>query len=268
MKGMISIKILLGCCALLLSTSLAAETYWVDSKGQVVRDGSGNCVIGLHGTAFPECGDEPIAQAETDSDGDGVPDSSDRCPGTPAGATVDSRGCTVVADSDGDGVPDSSDRCPGTPSNARVDASGCPLDSDGDGVADYLDRCPDTSSGSTVDAQGCPEKIVVRDLNFASNSAELNAEARTILNAVAAGIKGNPAVKQVTVTGHSDSQGAAAYNKDLSERRAKAVADYLREQGLSELEITSAGMGEESPIATNATPEGRAENRRVEIDLK
>lgn len=266
MKG--TIKIMLSCCALLLSSSLIAETYWIDSSGQVVRDGSGDCVIGLHGTAFPECEDEPIAQAETDSDGDGVPDSSDRCPGTPAGATVDSRGCTVVADSDGDGVSDRNDRCPGTPANVKVDTSGCPLDTDRDGVADYLDKCPNTTAGSTVDAQGCPEKIVLRDLNFASNSAELNADSRANLDRVLLGIEDNPAITQVTVTGHTDSQGAAAYNRDLSDRRAKAVADYLREHGLEGVTINSVGMGEERPIATNATPEGRAENRRVEIDLK
>lgn len=174
----------------------------------------------------------------------------------------------MVADSDGDGVPDNADRCPNTPANVTVDAAGCPLDSDGDGVADYLDQCPNTPRGSTVDAKGCPQKIVVRDLNFASGSAVLTAESRTILDGVVSGIKGNPAVKEITVTGYTDGQGAAAYNKSLSERRAKSVADYLRAQGLSGLTINAVGMGEDNPVATNDTPEGRAENRRVEIDLK
>ncbi|MFO7593433.1 MAG: OmpA family protein [Pseudomonadota bacterium] len=266
MKGMVSFKILLAGCALMLSVSLNAETYWIDGSGQVVRDGSGDCVIGFHGTAFPECGDIPIARAETDSDGDGVPDSRDRCPGTPAGVRVDATGCPL--DSDGDGVADYLDKCPGTPAGVAVDASGCPLDGDGDGVPDYLDKCPNTPPGSTVDAQGCPEKIVLRNLNFASNSSVLNAESRANLDRVLIGIKDNPAITQITVTGHTDSQGTADYNKDLSDRRAKAVADYLREQGLDGVTIHSVGMGEENPIATNATPEGRAENRRVEIDLE
>src|SRR5205814_1948946 len=70
----------------------------------------------------------------TDSDGDGVPDRRDACPNTPAGATVDARGCP--SDSDGDGVLDGLDRCANTPRGAHVDASGCPLDSDHDGVVD------------------------------------------------------------------------------------------------------------------------------------
>jgi len=264
-----ALKLLAMGYGLLFAAALAAETtYWVDGYGAVVRDSSENCVIGDNGTAFPECGSEPVARAESDRDGDGVPDSRDRCPGTPTGETVDHRGCTVISDQDGDGVPDARDRCAGTPAGVAVDASGCPLDSDGDGVADYLDKCGNTPAGSTVDAQGCPERIVVRDLNFASNSTVLNAESRASLDRVLLGIRDNPAISQVTVTGHTDSQGSADYNRSLSERRAKAVADYLREQGLDGVTIHSVGMGEERPIATNATPEGRAENRRVEIDLK
>jgi OOP family OmpA-OmpF porin len=91
-----------------------------------------------------------------DSDGDGVPDHLDECPGTPRGVTVDRRGCPI--DSDGDGVPDHLDRCPGTPEGAPVDEHGCPLDSDGDGVPDYLDECPGTPAGVRVDARGCPWK--------------------------------------------------------------------------------------------------------------
>src|SRR5207248_11348445 len=69
-----------------------------------------------------------------DSDGDGVPDSKDACPGTPAGAVVDQRGCPL--DADQDGVPDGLDKCPGTPAGAHVDATGCPTAADGDGVAE------------------------------------------------------------------------------------------------------------------------------------
>src|SRR6266496_5039163 len=90
----------------------------------------------------------------TDSDGDGVPDRRDACPNTPAGATVDARGCP--SDSHGDGVLDGLDRCANTPRGAHVDASGCPLDSDHDGVLDGIDQCPDTPAGATVDARGCP----------------------------------------------------------------------------------------------------------------
>jgi outer membrane protein OmpA-like peptidoglycan-associated protein len=89
-----------------------------------------------------------------DSDGDGVPDYLDKCPGTPAGVAVDKDGCPL--DSDKDGVTDNLDKCPGTPAGVAVDKDGCPLDSDGDGVPDYLDKCPGTPAGVKVDKDGCP----------------------------------------------------------------------------------------------------------------
>lgn len=249
MKMLIQV-LLISLTLLGVSSVLAASPYyWVDGAGQVVRDGSGNCVVATaHGKDFPVCRGEMIAQAPT-------------APTAPA-APVAPR------DSDRDGVADGTDECPGTPRGVRVDAKGCPMDTDRDGVPDYLDKCIETPLGSTVDARGCPERIVVKELNFATGSAALTPESRTILKSAAAGIKVNPALKEITVTGHTDSQGAAAYNKSLSERRARSVADYLRDQGLSNLKINVVGMGEDNPIATNDTPEGRAENRRVEIDLK
>jgi len=93
-----------------------------------------------------------------DTDGDGVPDKYDRCPGTPRGAIVDARGCPT--DGDHDGVPDGIDQCPNTPVGVHVDALGCPVDSDHDGVPDYLDRCPNTPAGvlvyATGSSAGCP----------------------------------------------------------------------------------------------------------------
>ena len=92
-----------------------------------------------------------------DSDGDGVKNSLDACPRTPAGDKVDDKGCSLPKDADGDGVADASDRCPNTPAGTAVDASGCPKDSDRDGVADASDRCPNTPAGAAVDASGCPK---------------------------------------------------------------------------------------------------------------
>jgi len=100
--------------------------------------------------AFPGFGRGGIK----DSDGDGVPDDEDKCPGTPAGAKVTVDGCPI--DADGDGVPDLEDRCPNTPKGVFVDSYGCPVDTDGDGVPDYRDQCPNTPDGVVVNMFGCP----------------------------------------------------------------------------------------------------------------
>ena len=88
-----------------------------------------------------------------DSDGDGVPDNFDKCPGTPAGVPTDANGCAL--DSDGDGVPDYLDKCPGTPAGVAVDTSGCALDADGDGIPDAQDKCPESAAGVAVGPDGC-----------------------------------------------------------------------------------------------------------------
>lgn len=92
---------------------------------------------------------------EKDSDRDGVDDSKDLCPETPARILVDASGCP--RDFDKDGVPDYLDKCSGTPEKVTVDENGCPVDSDKDGVPDYLDDCPDTPSDLAVDFKGCPD---------------------------------------------------------------------------------------------------------------
>lgn len=106
------------------------------------------------GVTFPLDG-RKAASAGSDSDGDGIFDSRDRCPGTPADVIADGNGCP--RDTDGDGVIDQRDACPATPVGIAVDSRGCPLDSDGDGVGDSSDRCEATPSGTPVDASGCPQ---------------------------------------------------------------------------------------------------------------
>jgi outer membrane protein OmpA-like peptidoglycan-associated protein len=100
---------------------------------------------------------------------------------------------------------------------------------------------------------------------FASAKSELLPSAQLKLNDVASALtKEDPSSKMV-VEGHTDSQGAAAYNQDLSTRRAQAVRDYLVSRGVASDRITSQGFGPSRSVADNASPEGRANNRRVEI---
>lgn len=109
----------------------------------------------------------------TDSDGDGVCDDKDKCPGTPRGSVVDKDGCppeitesvkVPCPDADGDGICDDEDKCPDTPEGATVNEDGCePVivcpDEDGDGVCDVDDDCPGTPKGTSVDERGCPKVI-------------------------------------------------------------------------------------------------------------
>lgn len=191
--------------------------------------------------------------------------------GATAAALLCHSGDSGVADSDGDGVPDDVDQCPGTPAGVAVDAKGCPLDSDGDGVPDYLDECPGTPAGTEVDAKGCPveqapEKptLVLNDIHFAFDSSKLSADSQQTLSVVAQRLTANPDVA-VRVEGHTDSTGTDAYNQRLSQRRADTVASYLSSQGVDSSRLSTVGYGESRPVASNATREGRAQNRRVEI---
>jgi OOP family OmpA-OmpF porin len=213
----------------------------------------------------------PIGQREvapTDSDGDGVPDPQDKCPGTPPGTPVDSTGCEP--DSDHDGVVDSRDKCPGTPAGHEVDAQGCErvMDSDGDGVPDPQDKCPGTPRGVRVDYQGCEikEEIKLPGVNFEFDSARLTADSSETLDNAVTTLKRNSDIS-VECSGHTDSTGADAYNQKLSEQRAHSVCEYLATHGIERARLTEHGYGETKPIADNSTEAGRAENRRVVLRI-
>ncbi len=195
------------------------------------------------------------------SDGGKVVSSSGDCVQTIGGSM---KACSN--DSDGDGVPDDQDKCPNTPEGVKVDTDGCPLDTDGDGVPDYMDKCPQTPTGATVDEVGCMKQLILNNIEFVVDSSELTMDAKSSLDQVADAIRVRPDIKSMSVIGHTDNTGSDAYNQRLSEKRAAAVAEYLRSAGASSRFVTS-GSGEKQPIADNATEEGRARNRRVELNV-
>lgn len=238
----------------------SAGPEWVDSDGDGVSDGLDRCPNTPAGAEVDAYG------CELDSDGDGVKDSADQCPNTPAGVRVDARGCAL--DSDGDGVPDGTDECPNTPRGAKVDAVGCELDSDGDGVVDRLDECPGTPKGTPVDSRGCELEgdYVLEGVNFETNSDRLLAGATAVLDDVVRTLKRYPEIR-FEVAGHTDSDGTAEYNQGLSARRAQTVHDYLAANGIDVNRMTVRGYGESQPIADNSTREGKAQNRRVALNI-
>lgn len=112
-----------------------------------------------------------------DSDGDGVADTDDVCPGTPAGTAVTANGCPVIADmdADNDGIADGDDTCPNTPSDEPADAQGCSAsqrDTDGDAVSDADDQCPGTLADADVDANGCSDAQLDDDNDGFSNAVD------------------------------------------------------------------------------------------------
>lgn len=258
------------CLALLASTQVAADYpgYAEDSQNSAYIDRFGECWRAPRSPV-----DAPRPGCEPDADSDGVPDVMDECPHTPQGVAVDAKGCP--SDSDGDGVADDRDRCPDTPKAIQVGTDGCPPDGDSDGVPDYLDECPGTAADVKVDAKGCEVVAgvvlaAVGGVNFKRGSAQLTDAAKTWLDDKVAPYKRAAArnrIRDIRVTGYTDSTGDAAYNEALSARRASAVGRYLVAKGIPARLIFVEGRGESDPIASNATPEGRAQNRRVVIDV-
>jgi outer membrane protein OmpA-like peptidoglycan-associated protein len=111
----------------------------------------------------------------------------------------------------------------------------------------------------------CKEMVRIHDIKFENDKAEIRPNAGTVLDQTAGALSHCPDVK-VRLNAYTDSNGSDAYNQKLSERRATAVREYLESHGVAKGRIESHGLGESNPIADNATAEGRAENRRVEIE--
>ncbi|MBE0490371.1 MAG: OmpA family protein [Halomonas sp.] len=143
----------------------------------------------------------------------------------------------------------------------------------GAGVGAYMDRQEQELRHSTqgtgiqVDRRG--DDIVLNmpsSVTFGFDSSELTTSARNALNDVAS-ILTQYSDTRVNIAGHTDSTGNADYNQRLSERRAEAVGNYLAQSGVSRNRLYMSGYGQSQPVASNATEEGRAQNRRVEITL-
>lgn len=136
-----------------------------------------------------------------------------------------------------------------------------PLDSDGDGVYDADDRCPNTPRGANVNSQGC---WILGGILFDTDKSRIKPEYIYEVDEVASILANNPSLS-VEIQGHTDSVGSDRYNKGLSERRANAVMNYLLNKGIDASRMSAVGYGESMPTASNATREGRAQNRRVEL---
>lgn len=143
----------------------------------------------------------------------------------------------------------------------------------GGGIGAYMDRQEAElresmqGTGIGVDRQG--DNIILNmpsSVTFAFDSSDLTPAAQTALNDVSNVLQQYPETR-VNIAGHTDSTGAADYNQQLSERRASAVGNYLAQTGVPGARLSMTGYGENQPVASNDTEQGRAQNRRVEITL-
>ena len=227
-----------------------------DTDNDGIADSDDKCptVAGL--SAFAGC---------PDSDGDGIADSEDKCPNQKGIAAF--AGCP---DSDNDGIQDSEDKCPTQAGTAAL--KGCP-DKDNDGVADIEDKCPNVPG--IKENKGCPEvkketieifRQALTGIKFETGKDIIKTVSYPILDKVVKVMSDNPEY-QLEINGHTDNVGDDGKNMTLSQNRANAVKAYLANKGIDAKRMVATGYGETSPKADNATPAGRAENRRVEFKV-
>ena len=229
-----------------------------DSDGDGIEDSKDSCPNEAGSKEMNGC---------PDSDGDGIADKDDACPSEAGVAAL--AGCP---DADGDGIADKDDSCPSEAGPAEN--KGCPwADGDNDGVLDKDDQCPEVAG--TVANNGCPEvtEEVQKKLNdyartilFDTGKSSIKAESTSVMVDIIQILSEYPNAR-FTVEGHTDSQGRESTNQRLSEERANSVRSFLIDKGIGAGRLTAAGFGESQPIAPNNTRAGRAQNRRVEINL-
>jgi large repetitive protein len=258
------------------------QRYLSDRDGDLIWDDDDSC------PDDPEDRDDfedSDGCPEPDNDKDGLPDVSDRCPNEAEDYDKfeDLDGCPEP-DNDKDGLPDTVDKCPNDPEDfdGFEDTDGCPEpDNDKDGIPDGEDKCPgqkETINGE-VDEDGCPdegethvevtsEKVTIdTKIMFDFDSDRIRPESFNILNQVALTLKANPQLKKVRVEGHTDEQGKADYNRDLSDRRAKSVMRYLVQRGVEASRLDAIGYGEDKPLVGGHDEAAWAKNRRVEFTI-
>jgi outer membrane protein OmpA-like peptidoglycan-associated protein len=144
----------------------------------------------------------------------------------------------------------------------------------GAAVGGYMDlqakKLREELAGTGVSVTKVGDNIVLNmpgNVTFATDQSDVKADFYPVLNSVAKVLKEYEKTL-VHVTGHTDSTGGYEYNMGLSQRRADSVVSYLAAQGVQSVRLQGRGFGPDRPVADNGTPEGRQQNRRVEITLE
>jgi len=172
---------------------------------------------------------------------------------------------TIEYDSDGDGVPDHLDQCPGTPAGTVVDEHGCPLELDTPTAEPEPVVIPDLLAAE--DVRRILASLETKEtIHFELEKFQLTLNAQTLLRDFKNRVTGKPI--RALVHGHTDSTGNNAYNLKLSEMRAKTTSNWLSRNGIENRIMTQKGFGEEQPRYSNQTRRDRMRNRRVELLLE
>ena len=204
---------------------------------------------------------------DPDNDDDGILDGADSCPlvAEDMDGFEDEDGC-LEADNDNDRFCDPwVDDLKAQQEYNCVSRDQCPLEAEVINGYEDEDGCPDKGEVKVIIKK---DKIEILDkVYFATNKAKIKKKSYGILDQVVSVMKTNPQITKVRVEGHTDDRGGEKANLKLSERRAKAVMDYLIDKGVEPERLESQGFGESVPIDTNDTKDGRANNRRVEFTI-
>ncbi len=242
---------------------------------------------------------QPASAAPPDSDGDGIPDTTDKCPhdkgvapdGCPADTDKDGiidandqcpnqagpapTGCPPPPDSDGDGVLDTADECPNVAGTMK---NGCPdPDPDHDGIVGDKDKCPDQPEtvNGYQDDDGCPDEVpeavkrfsgVMPGIEFEFGQAIIRPASHAILDKAVETLTTYPEVK-IKIVGHTDNVGPRERNIELSLKRAESVKAYFVSKKIDASRIQAEGAGPDKPLSDENTPAARAKNRRIEFNI-
>ena len=231
-----------------------------DTDGDGIKDSDDAC---------PDVQGPLVNNGCPDTDGDGLFDFIDDCP-TEFGPK-ENKGCPWP-DTDGDGLLDKDDKCPYIAGPLKND--GCPYqDTDNDGVLDKDDECPATPG--PVANKGCPEiekeveeilQTAFENLQFETGKDIIKQESLPSLTKLAEVLLKKPDWK-LQISGHTDNVGNDQNNLVLSKKRSEAVKAFMVSKGIAADRLSALYFGETVPVATNDTPEGRQQNRRVEMEI-
>ena len=262
-----------------ISPSLGKPNFFCQSTSPMIKRGKGKLDIGL--TATEVVKEEEVVQEtrNPDTDGDGLCDpwvSEEGLGEKYAGTCTGFDNCPEEAEDfdgfqDDDGCPDADNDRDGL-CDPWVEAKG--MLSTFAHICKGVDLCPEQaeSLNSYKDDDGCPDEVpqppkkvfVLEGVNFESGKSTITQDSYVSLMKVVDIMETFPE-STFDIVGHTDNIGSKDKNMTLSADRANAVKNFLVEKGIAESRMTTQGLGDTKPVASNKTPEGRAQNRRIEF---